>query len=139
MKVIIAGSRHIEDYELLEEAIKASGFEITKVVEGGARGVDSMARKWGDSEGIPVETHKADWDSLGKSAGPRRNEGMAKVADALIAIWDGESPGTKHMIGVAERRGLQVHVQYTDVEVEIPDEEMEFEEDEDTDTYEEEG
>ena len=46
----------------------------------------------------------------GKRAGVRRNEEMADMADALIAIWDGSSPGTKHMIEVARRRGLKIYV-----------------------------
>jgi len=31
-------------------------------------------------------------------------------SDALIAVWDGKSPGTKGMISVAEKRGIKVHV-----------------------------
>jgi hypothetical protein len=33
---------------------------------------------------------------------------MALYADALIAVWDGESRGTKHMLDIAHREGLQV-------------------------------
>jgi hypothetical protein len=29
---------------------------------------------------------------------------------ALIAVWDGKSPGTKHMIETAKARGLPVFV-----------------------------
>ena len=39
-----------------------------------------------------------------------RNEEMAKNADALVAFWDGESHGTKHMIELANRYGLKVRV-----------------------------
>lgn len=35
---------------------------------------------------------------------------MADYADALIAIWDGESRGTANMIEEAEKRGLKVFV-----------------------------
>jgi len=35
---------------------------------------------------------------------------MADVADALIAFWDGQSRGTKSMIEIARRKGLQVAV-----------------------------
>ena len=43
-------------------------------------------------------------------AGPIRNEEMAEVSDALIAFWDGKSRGTKSMIEIARRKGLQVAV-----------------------------
>ena len=35
---------------------------------------------------------------------------MANYADALIAFWDGNSKGTKHMIELAKSRGLKVYV-----------------------------
>ena len=54
--------------------------------------------------------HPADWNRLGRAAGPIRNEEMAEVSDALIAFWDGKSRGTKSMIEIARRKGLQVAV-----------------------------
>ena len=35
---------------------------------------------------------------------------MAANADALVAVWDGVSPGTKNMIAQARLQGLRVHV-----------------------------
>ena len=35
---------------------------------------------------------------------------MAEYADALVAFWDGNSPGTKHMIKVAKEKKLDVRV-----------------------------
>ena len=35
---------------------------------------------------------------------------MADVADAVIAFWNGESHGTKHMIDIAEEKGLKTKV-----------------------------
>lgn len=46
----------------------------------------------------------------GRAAGPIRNEEIAEVSDALIAFWDGKSRGTKSMIEIARRKGLQVAV-----------------------------
>lgn len=45
-----------------------------------------------------------------KYADPIRNEEMAEVSDALIAFWDGQSRGTRSMIEIARRKGLQVAV-----------------------------
>lgn len=98
MKVILAGSRTITELRLLLDAITKSGFEITEVVSGMAPGVDRVGVWWADRKGIPVKRFYPDWKHLGKVAGIIRNQEMAKYADALIAVWDGKSRGTKHMI-----------------------------------------
>ena len=112
MKVIIAGSRTISDRESVEAAIKASGFEITEVVCGMARGVDTEGFNWAKDNNIPVKEFHADWEKYGRAAGPIRNKQMAEYADALIAFWDGKSRGTKHMIDLAKRANLKVRISY---------------------------
>ena len=111
MKVIIAGGRDIEDYELLLEAVLNAGFDITAVVSGTARGADKMGERFAEEAGIPVYQFPADWDKYGRAAGPIRNQVMADFGDALIAIWDGKSRGTKGMIELAQKKGIPVHVE----------------------------
>ena len=110
MKLIIAGSRRLTIAAPIKAFLTSTVamFEepVTEVVSGGARGVDSIGEEWARENGIPVKRFPAEWNKHGKRAGPLRNVEMAKYADALIAVWDGESPGTKHMIAEAERRGL---------------------------------
>lgn len=110
MRVIIAGSRTITDRSLLERAIAESGFNITEIVEGAARGVDTMGFDYGWANKIPVRAIPANWKKHGRAAGVRRNIEMAEYADALIAIWDGVSRGTMNMIDEAKKRGLKVFV-----------------------------
>lgn len=111
MKTIIAGSRTITDLRLLEQTIEESGFVITEVICGGARGVDDLGRKWaGNGNRIPVKMFPAKWDVFGKSAGYKRNIEMVEYGEALIALWDGHSLGTKHMIDVATSKGLKVYI-----------------------------
>lgn len=110
MKTIIAGSRTITDFATLTAAIRESGFEITEVVSGGARGADALGEKWADLIGVPVRRFPADWDTYGRSAGMIRNREMAEYGEALIALWDGKSKGTAHMIRLARKVGLQVFV-----------------------------
>lgn len=98
MKVVIAGSRDITDRMGLVKAIKQSGFEITEVVSGCARGVDKLGEAWARANDIPIKEFPADWNKHGNAAGPIRNAEMAEYADALIVLWDGESKGTKNMI-----------------------------------------
>ncbi len=110
MKVIIAGGRDITDYSLIEIAINESGFIIDEVVSGGATGVDTLAIKYAIEKGIPSKVFHADWKKHQRAAGPIRNREMAEYSDALIAIWDGKSRGTKNMIEEAKRKGLKVVV-----------------------------
>ena len=111
MKTIIAGSRNITKLHIVEKAIELSTFNITEVVCGGARGVDDLGRKWaGNGNKIPVKMFPAAWDTYGRSAGYKRNVEMGEYAEALIAVWDGESKGTKHMIDIAEELGLKVFI-----------------------------
>lgn len=110
MKVILAGSRSITDIEALHTAIRESGFEITEVVCGEAAGADRLGRWWAEQHKIPLASFPADWKKDGRLAGYIRNQRMAGYAEALIAVWDGKSVGTAHMIGVALAGGLKVHV-----------------------------
>ena len=116
MKVIIAGSQAINSMEVVEAAIAASGFTITEVVCGKARGVDTCGEEWAKAHGIPVTPFEANWypdgpgGRLDRSAGLQRNTQMGLYAEALIAIWTGVSPGTAHMINFMRRCGKPVFV-----------------------------
>lgn len=109
MRTIIAGSRDLSQQDT-QAAIMACPWQITAVVCGEARGPDSHGKQWAGQVGLPVSSHLADWDNLGKSAGFARNEDMAHEADALLAVWDGQSNGTRHMIEYMRSIGKPVHV-----------------------------
>jgi len=110
MKTIIAGGRTITDYEIVLSAIHQSQFDITEVVSGMAAGVDTLGIQYAKNHNIPVKEFPADWKKHGRAAGPIRNGQMAEYADALIAIWDGESTGTKNMINQAEKNKLKIYI-----------------------------
>jgi predicted Rossmann fold nucleotide-binding protein DprA/Smf involved in DNA uptake len=113
MKIIVAGSRHIKKYALVENVIKdaiSRGLVFTELVSGGARGVDTMGETWALKNGVPIKRFPADWEKYGISAGPIRNRLMGDYADALIAIWDGKTAGTKNMIDYAKKKNLIVYL-----------------------------
>lgn len=114
MKVIVAGSRGIMDYSIVEKAISDSGFEITEVVSGGARGVDQLGERWAREHAVAIRQFLPDWNTHGKSAGFIRNDLMVKYADALVICWDGSSRGTKHTLAQALKKGIPVHLLRTD-------------------------
>lgn len=102
MKIIIAGSRTLTDYNrlcsLISNVIDTYNITITEVVSGGARGVDKLGERYAAENKIPCIKFPADWNMLGKSAGYVRNNQMAVYAEGLIVMWDGISRGTLHML-----------------------------------------
>ena len=106
MKVVIFGSRDITDYALVERAVEESGIygRVTEIVSGLARGVDTLALEYALKHGFPVKKFPADWKKFGRSAGPRRNEQMAEYSDYGVAVWDGRSRGTRHMMELMKDR-----------------------------------
>jgi len=112
MRVIIAGSRSITDYNLVVEAIKDSKFDITEIVCGAAQGVDSLGERYAKENKIKLSYFYADWSGLGKKAGFVRNEQMGNFSDALIAVYDGYSRGTKHMIDFMQKAKKPVYIKY---------------------------
>ena len=115
-KVIIAGGRDFNDYELLKSKcdyylsfVLSSGDSIT-IVSGHARGADTLGEQYAMEKGYPLDSHPADWDKYGKSAGYRRNQEMVDVAQAAICFWDGKSKGTKHTIDLCKKKGIPCKV-----------------------------
>ena len=114
-RVIIAGTRSFNDYELLRDSCNNLLSEKQRthtvvIISGTARGADQMGERYARERGFQLRRFPADWEQYGRSAGHIRNAKMADNADALIAFWDGESKGTKNMIDNARRKGLAVRV-----------------------------
>ena len=107
MRTIIAGSRGITEYRELQRALVACGWRPTVVLSGTARGVDKLGEQWAFANAVPCELYPADWGAHGRRAGMLHNIRMAERAEALIALWDGVSRGTKQMIAVARARTLR--------------------------------
>jgi len=117
-KVIIAGGRDFDDYEIMRDKcrILLTNKEDVVIVSGTANGADKLGEVFAVYHEYEVERYPANWDLHGKSAGYIRNSEMADVASALIAFWDGVSRGTKHMIDLARKKGLLVRIiKYTKI------------------------
>lgn len=115
-KIIIAGGRSFNNYELLKEKCD---YYLSKaimnkdniiIISGTANGADKLGEKYAQEKGFTIERHPAKWKELGKKAGYVRNKEMAEVSHALIAFWDNKSRGTKHMIDLAKERQLHVRI-----------------------------
>ena len=102
-KVIVAGSRTFNNYQLLKEVLNKEKDRIEEVVCGEAKGADLWGKLWAVQNNIPVKSFPADWKTHGAAAGYIRNHQMGDYADELIAFWDGQSKGTKDMIDYMDK------------------------------------
>lgn len=114
LKIIIAGGRDFNDYELLTKVVN---YMLSKqlpknieIVSGGAKGADYLGERYAKDNNYKLTIFPADWNKHGKQAGFIRNEEMANYSDCLIAFWDNESKGTKHMINLAIEKKLKLKI-----------------------------
>lgn len=114
IKLIVAGSRDLADYTLVHTRLHYLLHDIDHkritIISGTARGVDRLGERFAAQYDMTLLKMPANWDKFGKSAGYRRNEEMAKRANACVIFWDGKSKGTKHMIDLAKRYNLHLRV-----------------------------
>jgi len=108
MRLIIAGGR---DYRLTKDdqafiANIVDKYNVTEIVQGGAKGADLGAKLWAKANNIICTEFPAEWTKYYKSAGAIRNKEMADYSDALLAFPGGD--GTANMIKTAERLKLLV-------------------------------
>lgn len=109
-KVIVAGSRTFNNYQLLKIELDKRKDKISEVVCGEAKGADSFGKTWAIQNNIPVTSCFADWKTHGAAAGYIRNHQMGDYADELIAFWDGQSSGTKDMIDYMDKLKKKVSI-----------------------------
>lgn len=122
MKVLVTGSRlkNKTDSEVAEIFrnlyYRLLRFPLDTIfIHGGAKlGIDYAVHSFCSAfNGEYYEiVYKANWNKYGLAAGPIRNEEMydKEQPDLVLAFWDGNSRGTKHMIDYAKHKGCKVEV-----------------------------
>lgn len=106
---IVCGGRDYANYEFIKLALDKAHklFNIILIIEGGANGADSLAKRWALENNIEVHTEKAQWDVYGKSAGCIRNAKMADHKPDLCIAFPG-GRGTLNMISIAKQKSIRV-------------------------------
>ncbi len=120
IRIIVAGSRTFYDFELLCNSLDLLIAEYPHlkpvIISGSANGADKLGEAYAQMCGLELVRMPALWDRYGKSAGYIRNQEMLDYAcedgamPYLIAFWDGNSKGTKHMISIAAKAGIAKRV-----------------------------
>lgn len=117
-KVIIAGSREFDNYDMLKEKCdkilsrKVNEGEEIVIVSGTAKGADTLGEKYAEERGYKIERYPANWDKYGKRAGYLRNKKMAEVSNACIVFLSSkaENKGSKMMISIATEEKLLIRI-----------------------------
>lgn len=117
---LFCGSRNFDDRTIIEvlvhgvESVARLRGRPLLIVEGEARGADTLSRVEAEAIGIEVARVPADWDKHGRKAGILRNIEMLETyrPEIVIAFSDDieNSRGTKHMATIAKRAGVPVYV-----------------------------
>ena len=106
MKIAIIGSRNINIEDLTEYLPE----NVTEIVSGGAKGVDTCARKYAEKNKIPLKDFLPDYKRYGRGAPLKRNIEIIEYADMVIAFWDGKSKGTKFVIDNCKKIGKDIEI-----------------------------
>lgn len=113
MKLIIAGGRDFNNYDLLKTKLDYLLSKTTDnviIVSGCAKGADKLGEQYAIERGYECTLFPADWDTHGKKAGYLRNKQMAEHGTHCVLFWDGKSKGTAIMKELAEEYGLKLVV-----------------------------
>ena len=103
MRVLVCGGRYYDDWTFIVNVLDSvhARQPVTLLIEGGATGADSLARRWAIARGIEVATYRANWDRYEHRAVPIRNSQMLLKGrpDLVVAFKGGR--GTAHMVTIA--------------------------------------
>lgn len=107
--IIVCGGRTYTDALQLDAALTTlhAQHAIACVIDGGARGADTLAQFWCEQQEIRNITCMADWTTHGKAAGPIRNTHMLSRKPHLVVAFPG-GRGTDNMVSQARAAGVPV-------------------------------
>ena len=107
---LVCGGRELTDYVRLAAALDRlvdKHGRPDRVMHGGARGADSLAGRWAQERGIPLQVCPAQWNRYGRSAGPIRNQEMLERRPSMVVAFPG-GMGTADMVQRSVAAGVPV-------------------------------
>lgn len=109
MRVLVCGGRDYDNFFHLSDYLDSlhKDTPITCIINGGAKGADSLSAKWADTNQINYTTIPAKWGKYGKSAGYKRNVEMLDEKPDLVVAFKG-GKGTAMMVDIAAKAGVKV-------------------------------
>ena len=114
MIIGVIGSRDL----IVNELEKYIPSKCTKIVSGGAVGIDVCAAKYAQTSGIELSEILPDYKKHGKAAPIVRNKTIVEASNKVIAFWNGHSKGTKMVIDYCKK------INKTCTVIKIPDDKI---------------
>lgn len=110
MRLAIVGSRTFGNYDLVcAEVAKIQQTQtIDLIVSGGAKGADTLAKKYAALHKIPLMEFFPDYDRYGRGAPLQRNTLIVRNSDVVLAFVAATSKGTWDTIRKAQAAGKKV-------------------------------
>ena len=106
MKVAVIGSRGLR----VNDLGKYLPDEVTEIISGGARGVDTSAWEYAMEHGLKLTEYLPEYNKYGRGAPLKRNITIIENADLVLAFWDGSSRGTKYVIENCKKRNIPLKI-----------------------------
>lgn len=107
MKLAVIGSKDFSDYNLLKSILNKEK-EIEQIISGGAKGADSLVRKYAHGNNIKFLEFSPNYEKNGNEAKHIRDRLIVENCDKIIAFYDEKCEGTKYTMDYA--RQLKKHV-----------------------------
>jgi len=111
-RFLFCGDRKWANKQVIRSVV-ATLPEGSTVIEGEARGVDTLSRDAALERGLMVERYPAQWSRYGRRAGPIRNQIMLEHGKPEVMIYFhyniAESKGTKDMITRCRKARIPVY------------------------------
>lgn len=106
MRVAVIGSQSLK----LDDLSAYLPDETTELISDGTTGIAAAAERYACRNHIPRLILRPAYEKYGDSAPLVRNRQIVRVADLVVALWDGESSGTKATIDYAKKLGVPVQL-----------------------------
>jgi len=108
MRLPVVGTRTFDGVDLIDAHLDRWRREHPSltIVSGGARGADRLAAAYARRHHLELVQFRPDWSQHGRRAGAIRNRQIVDNADALVAFWDEQSPGTRITLEMAIGKGI---------------------------------
>jgi hypothetical protein len=113
-KIAVGGSRSVESYTLVRDALEMLLLDDDILFSGNAPGADRLGERYAQDNGMEWKIIPSEWDKHGLKATMMRNEVLLKSADCVIIFWDRKSEGSRHMIDIALRAKKLLAVVFSD-------------------------
>lgn len=112
MKVLVCGGRDYSNWAYgwlrLDQLHMEHDHKIELVINGGASGADAMSSQWARERRIQWCEFPANFDRLGKPAGPIRNEIMVRIMQPDLVVAFPGGTGTANCVSYANRYKIKV-------------------------------